>query len=1341
MDPGFVITRENPKAEANIFSKLTFAWMGNIFYKGVKRGVNVTDLFKTLNSDNSEILGDRLQANWEKEIARSKLKGKEPSLVKAISDTFLLSYMVYGLMLFILYVGLKVFQPLVLGYLLRLFTKRENPENMELAKYITGLILVCVVFLAVLLQHHTNFGQQSVGMRVRIAVSTLVYRKMLKLSKKSLGDTAAGKVVNLLANDVQRFDFVAIALHFFWISPFQVAIVTYFIQDQVGIACLAGIISMLIFTIPLQVVMGKLTTKWRGKVAVRTDSRVKLMNEIISGIQVIKMYAWEKPFEKLVHACRINEVKAIRVANYIRAVFLSSMVFVERTTLYLTLITYVLLDNQLSSDITFTLSQYFNLLQMALAIFLPLAIQMTAESLVSLRRLREFLMMDERKVGNLIKTEDKGIEVNKVSANWTEEHNTLKDLNINIKPGSLCAIIGPVGSGKSSILQLLLGELQAETGEIKVGGTISYSSQEPWLFGSNVRGNILFGQELDKQHYNRVVKVCALEKDFQQFPQRDQTLVGERGVSLSGGQRARINLARAIYRNADIYMMDDPLSAVDTHVGKHLFEECIVKYLHGKTRILVTHQLQYLKKADMIIVMNDGRIEAQGTFDELSRADLDFTKMLVAADETVEKKEPEKELKRVRSRQESTSSMGSTGTGADFDDQEVKRQDEEIVIPSRSASIDYIKAAGSVCIILTLAMVIVSSQTACSGADYFVSYWTEQEELRFIYNQDPPPEGGEETKSHHSKTEMVYGFLSRVERSTIHGFNYMFGTTSDFNYTVQQRDLRDDDGFINTYNAIYIYSALIILIILLTMMRSYLFFRCASNSSKRLHAKMFNCLLKAPMRFFDTNPSGRILNRFSKDTGAMDETLPRVLSEALQIMLVMTGSLVLISIANIWMLIVIAVLVVVFIVLRRWFLVTAKSIKHVEGIAKSPVFSLLNSTLSGISTIRASNAEMSLIKEFDRHQDAHTSAWFMTISVMVSFGLWLDLLCVVFLTCILVSFIVVSETTDVSGAMVGLAVSQSLGLTGMLQHGMRQTAEVVNQLTSVERILQYTKLDMEGPFESPEAKKPAKDWPTDGGVKFNKMYLKYAPEDPPVLKDLNIEINSGEKVGIVGRTGAGKSSLMSALFRLAPIEGEILVDKIDTATVGLHDIRSKVSIIPQEPVLFSAPMRYNLDPFNEYSDIDLWNALEEVELKESVPSLEFKVEEGGANFSVGQRQLICLARAIIRNNKILVMDEATANVDPQTDGLIQGTIRKKFKKCTVLTIAHRLNTIMDSDKVLVMDSGKMVEFDHPHKLLQNSDGYFSKMVDETGPSMSANLREIAKFTFDKLSHENESTKL
>ncbi|XP_023310959.1 multidrug resistance-associated protein 4 [Anoplophora glabripennis] len=1329
MNAGFQLEHENPKQNANCISKLFFAWMIKLFYKGTQKGLEVVDLYKALDCDKSSYVGDKLEKNWDDEVKKAKLKGSKPSLMRALIKTFIWKYMLCGLLQFIQMVVLRSVQPVILAYYISLYAISEDRADKTDQMYISGAGIVAISILVCFLMHHTNFAISAIGMRIRIAASSLIYRKITRLNQQSLGKTATGQVVNLLSNDVNRFDLVILFLHYVWIMPFQVALITYFIWREVGISSLAGVVSMALFTLPVQGYLGKLTGKLRLKVANKTDTRVKLMSEIISGIQVIKMYAWEKPFEQVIKLARGTEINSLTKTSYLRAIFSSCNVFIERTTLFLTVICFVLLGNIISADKVFSMAQFFNILQLAMAIIYPMAISYGAEAWVSVKRLQEFLILDEKQQANIESHNEKEIQITNVSASWVPNVPVLKNIDIHIPPNTLCAIVGPVGAGKSSILQLILGELPQTSGRIYLGGKISYSSQEPWLFGSTVRNNILFGQPYNKFLYQKIVHVCALQKDFEQFPEGDKTVVGERGVSLSGGQRARINLARAVYRQADIYIMDDPLSAVDTHVGRHLFNECIVNYLKDKTRILVTHQLQYLKKADLIIVINEGKIEAQGTFDELSNSKMDFTKLLAVADETTEKT-VEKHLDEhiiglIDPRRTSVLSIANSTLSETIEiAQAVENEEESGGNSGISPFKEYFKAAGNICLIIILLTCIILSQAACTGADFWVAFWTGQEEIRHSNNsillrnslQQPILETIEVYDTASSGADSSY-YTYTIEKNQTRAFSDIFDSVQVDNIT---------HNLVKTDVAMYFYGGLIVAAIVITLARALLFFKIAMRASKRLHSKMFHALLKAPMRFFDTNPSGRVLNRFSKDMGAIDEILPRVLWDAVQIVLVMIGILINVGISNQYMIIAMVVLGAVFLKIRSWYIATARDVKHLEGITKSPVFSHISSTLNGIITIRASKAEEVLINEFDYHQDIHTSAWYLTITCVVSFGLWLDIICVIFVACVVFSFAIMQTLSIVSGSLVGLAVSQSLVLTGMLQHGMRQTAEVINQLTSVERVLQYTTIDTEGPFETPPGKMPALPWPNQGLIEFINLSLKYIADDPPVLKNLNFTIYPGEKIGIVGRTGAGKSSLIAALFRLAPLEGTILIDGVDTQQLGLNDLRKRISIIPQEPVLFSATLRYNLDPFKEFQDTELWNALDEVELKEAVSSLDFLIAEGGSNFSLGQRQLICLARAILRNSKVLVLDEATANVDPRTDSFIQATIRRKFKHCTVLTIAHRLNTIMDSDKVMVMAGGSMLEFDHPHSLLQTPEGPFHKMVLETGPTMSIQLKDIAQ---------------
>ncbi|KAL3283449.1 hypothetical protein HHI36_006594 [Cryptolaemus montrouzieri] len=1328
MEESYPLKRENPRKKANFISRLFFLWMGQICYEGNTTGLELKSLYKVQDRDKSKKLADELQKLWDAEIESSKLKNKKPSLLKTIFKAYKYDNIGWGIFIFIHSVILRSVQPLVLSGLIRLFTV-GGYTTQDILIYAGGMCGLSII--ATFLMNHINCGISLVGMRIRVAISSLVYRKILKLSQLSLGKTAAGQVVNLLSNDVARFDMVVAGLNYLWIGPIQVVVVSYLMWSQVGPSSMAGVISMLIMTLPFQLLLGSLTSKNRIQVAKRTDHRIRVMSEILSGIQVIKMYAWETPFEKVVEIARKFEVKYLTTASLIRGVMASFMVFVERSTLAATVICFVLLGNEIRADLVYSLSMYFNLLQLTLAIMFPSVISMGAETLVSIRRLQEFLLMEEKEPFAISTSPDNSIRLKHVDASWIPSTPILRDLNFKLAPGTLCAVIGPIGSGKSSFLKLLLGELVSSSGSIELSGDISYASQEPWLFASTVRNNILFGEKFDKSHYRTVTKVCALEKDFDQFPEGDATSVGDRGVSLSGGQRARINLARAVYKDSDIYLLDDPLSAVDTKVGRHLYDQCILRYLRGKTRILVTHQLQYLKSADIIIVLNKGVIAAQGTFEELSQSDLDFTKLLIAADESQET-ETNRRLTRLFS---TVSEISTISSIAESSKDVLEKDNEEDQGGYKGSSFwAYVRSGKSIPMICLVVFLLLFCQVLLSSTDYWLTFWTNQEEKRHLANDfnssvDPMVITNIEVLDENSP-DVYYSYIPDLTESK-NIFSNLTDTISLYTHNFQDRftDSVVVDGkeyvLLTTEVSMYIYIVFVILMIIFSLICALMFFYSCMSTSKSLHNKMFHCLLETPMRFFDTNPAGRVLNRFSKDMGTIDELLPRSLMDAAQKLSVMGGILVMVSISNPYLLIAIPILGPIFIIVTKWFVATARNIKLVEGVSKSPVFSYVSSSIDGLTTIRATKIENLLMKQFDDHQDVHSSAWYLTVLCSSAFGLWLDLICVIFVCAVVGGFVIMDQYTEVEGSYIGLGISQSLILVGMLQYGMKQIADVVNFLTSVERVLAYTQLEREHPLETPKDKKPKEPWPNNGKIVFDRLILRYVHTDPPVLNNLNLELMPTEKIGIVGRTGAGKSSLIAALFRLAPIEGRIIIDGVDTKTLGLKDLRRKISIIPQEPVLFSASMRYNLDPFDEFSDDKLWDVIEEVELKDVINNLDFMVTEGGSNFSVGQRQLICLARAILRNNRILILDEATANVDPKTDELIQKSIRRKFRNCTVLTIAHRLNTIMDSDKVLVMDSGCKVEFDHPHILLQNPEGYFTKMLLETGPTMTQTLKTIA----------------
>ncbi|XP_046595715.1 ATP-binding cassette sub-family C member 4 isoform X3 [Neodiprion lecontei] len=1252
--------RKNIEESSSFLSALFFGWTRQIFWKGAKHDLQTTDLYDPLKSDESEQLGNHLEREWIKELAKSEAKrtlnkngekkrARQPSLGRALTRVFWLPYMILGLFIFFRFAFLHVAGPILQGWIIEYFDEVACGISRTKGLIYAGL-LVLVIFLDILIMHHTDLRTQQIGMRVRVACCSLIYRKVLRLDQNAVHNTAAGKVANLISNDVARFDSIFIFLHHFWIMPIQLAISGYVMWLSIGVATFIAIGATMAQTLLLQGYFSHVGGKLRAKIARKTDERVQLMTELISGIQVVKMYSWEKPFNKIVSKVRDLELKVISYASYLKGFNFSIILLSGKITLYFALTSFVLIGNTITAETAFVSVGLINALRISCAVYFPLALILAGEAAVSLDRLTEFLLLDEVKCvekAQLACTENGpgdvdrleilengvGIRMDTVAANWIFGNlpPTLSEVSLEVKNRCSCALFGPVGSGKSSLLHLILGELAVGAGKLSFFTgkeseaeitsrdiRVSYASQDPWLFSASIRDNILFGLPYEKKRYQEVTEACALLKDFDQLSQGDLSLVGERGASLSGGQRARVNLARAVYRDADLYLLDDPLSAVDSRVGRHLFEKCINGFLKSKTRIIVTHQLQYLEQVDTVIFVNRGTVECQGTFQELSASN--FRNSIF---ENCEKSDDAESTEKVDA---DATEFETNDVVPGNDEQQLKHtesmqeleniDDEEMATGSISSEVyrGYFFAGGNLCTLGIVVLAFVAGQVAASGCDYWMTYWTNQETL----------------KSTLQSNKSVVGDM-------------------DYNNSVSQ--WVDERGLLRQNVGIWVYTACIAGCTIIVVLSNILFVRISMNASRNIHNAMFSNILEATMRFFNTNPSGRILNRFSKDVGAMDEMLPSALMEMFQNFNVAIGSLVMVFIVNNWMIIPTVVAGGVFYFITILYIKTAQSLKRLEGIKNT------------------------------------------------------------------------------SGGFAGLAISQSMILIGIVQEGLRYITIVISQMTSVERLLQYTNLPKEGPFAFDNS--PPSDWPSMGSLDFKDVSMTYSIDKPPALKGLNLNIRPGWKVGVVGRTGAGKSSLISALFRLVGdgLDGEIFLDGISTKTIGLNDLRSRISIIPQEPILFSASLRYNLDPFEQYSDAELWNSIREVELGGVISSLDFSVAGGGANFSVGQRQLICLARAILRNNRLLVLDEATANVDPNTDALIQRTIRRRFVDCTVLTVAHRLNTIMDSDRVLVMDGGRIVEFDHPHLLLKNRDGYFSQMVQQTGKTMAEELAKISESAF------------
>uniref|UniRef100_A0A803VJK9 ATP binding cassette subfamily C member 4 (PEL blood group) n=1 Tax=Ficedula albicollis TaxID=59894 RepID=A0A803VJK9_FICAL len=1207
-------------------------------------------MYKVMPEDSSEKLGEELQWYWDKEVQKAKKRGKTPHLTKAIILCYWKSYLVFGIYTMI-EETLKIVQPIFLGNIISFF-ENYDASSLNVAYCYAGALSVCTLILAIM--HHLYFYHvQRAGMKLRVAMCHMIYRKALRLSNAAMAKTTTGQIVNLLSNDVNKFDQVTIFLHFLWAGPLQAIAVTVLLWVKIGPSCLAGM-AVLIILLPVQTCIGRLFSSLR------------------------------------------KEIAMVMKSSYLRGLNLASFFVASKITVFMTFMAYVLLGNTMSASKVFVAVSLYGAVRLTVTLFFPSAVERVSESLISIRRIKNFLMLDE--VSHFKpqlhgSNENVILHVQDLTCYWDKSLETpaLQNISFTVRRGELLAVIGPVGAGKSSLLSAVLGELPKDKGVINVTGRIAYVSQQPWVFSGTVRSNILFDKEYEKEKYENVLKVCALKKDLELLANGDLTVIGDRGATLSGGQKARVNLARAVYQDADIYLLDDPLSAVDAEVGRHLFEKCICEALHQKICVLVTHQLQYLRAANQILILKDGKMVGKGTYAEFLRSGIDFASLLKKDEEVVEQQSVPgtPNLKSARNRTFSESSVlsqdSSIHSQKDGAVEQPPGENALAAVPEESRNEGkinfklyrkYFSAGANYFVIFILLVFNILAQVAYVLQDWWLSYWA----------------------NHQQKLNL-----------TRNGNN---GT-----YKNEHLDL-------NFYLGIY--AGLTVATILFGIIRSLLMFQVLVNSGQNLHNRMFQSILKAPVLFFDRNPIGRILNRFSKDIGHLDDLLPLTFLDFMQTLLQIFG-VVAVAVAVIpWILIPLIPLFILFIFLRRYFLDTSRDIKRLESTTRSPVFSHLSSSLQGLWTIRALKAEERFQKLFDAHQDLHSEAWFLFLTTSRWFAVRLDAICAVFVIVVAFGSLLLAKTLN--AGQVGLALSYAITLMGTFQWGVRQSAEVENLMISVERVMEYTELEKEAPWET--NKHPPPEWPNQGMIAFENVNFTYSLDGPLVLRHLSVLIKPKEKVGIVGRTGAGKSSLIAALFRLAEPEGRIWIDKYLTSELGLHDLRKKISIIPQEPVLFTGTMRKNLDPFNEYTDEELWNALEEVQLKEVVEDLPDKMEtqlaESGSNFSVGQRQLVCLARAVLKKNRILIIDEATANVDPRTDEFIQKTIRETFAHCTVLTIAHRLNTIIDSDRIMVLDAGRLKEYGEPYILLQEQDSLFYKMVQQVGKAEAASLIETAK---------------
>ncbi|ODM89209.1 Multidrug resistance-associated protein 1 [Orchesella cincta] len=1138
-------------------------------------------------------------------------------------------------------------------------------------EYLFATSIIQTIFLAQ--YFHKMFV---LGMRIKASVTSAVYRKALKISNAARKESTTGEIVNLMSVDVQRLMDLVAYLNMLWSAPFQIGVALYFLWDTLGPSVLSGV-AVMILLIPVNGWLAGKVKNLHGQQMKNKDNRVKLMSEILSGIKVLKLYAWELSFKDQVHKIRDREMIVLRKAAFLNAGTTFLWFCAPFVVALVTFATYVLVDeeNVLDSEKAFVALTLFNIMSMPMTM-LPMMIVMSAEASVSLKRLGKYLNaeeIDEDAVQHDSTTDDP-VVIEDGDFAWEAENKTLTNINVRIKPGQLVAVVGIVGSGKSSLIASLLGELIKLRGKVVTKGSIAYVAQQAWIRNCTLKDNITFGKPFDKQKYNNIIDCCALKPDLDILPAGDQTEIGEKGVNLSGGQKQRLTVT------PDVYLFDDPLSAVDSHVGKHIFDKMLGPQglLAGKTRLLVTHGITYLPQTDHIIVLKDGQISEEGTYKQLlakKGAFADFLVQHLEASEVEMKNSPmllwgyytEKRTTSVRSQD----SSGHTPSPAKR--MSITPKKEEVASPQKvkdklievekaeTGSVKgdvythYFKAVGIFMVFMTMVFSAVS-QAFQIGGNAWLSKWSEEPQVN--------------------------------------------GTID-----VDRRNM-----FLGVYAALGVAQSIAVVIGSIMMAIGML------KASAKLHNGMLLNVLRSSASFFDTTPQGRIVNRFAKDVDVVDNQLPMNVRSWLRCFFQVFGTIAVISYSTPIFLAVIVPLGIVYFLIQRFYVATSRQLKRLESITRSPIYSHFGETLTGATTIRAYSKQMSFILESEDKVDHNQRSYFP--SIVANRWLAVRLETVGNLIIFFAGLFAVLGRDTLDPGTVGLSISYALSITQTLNWLVRMTSDVETNIVAVERIKEYSETPQEAEWEIPE-RKPDKEWPEKGLITFDHYQTRYREGLDLVLRDVTCTIEPGEKVGIVGRTGAGKSSLTLGLFRLIEAAGgNIIIDGHNISKLGLHDVRGRLTIIPQDPVLFSGNLRFNLDPFGAYSDDEIWRVLELAHLKTFVSSLtaglDHEISEGGENLSVGQRSLVCLGRALLRKTKILVLDEATAAVDLETDDLIQTTIRSAFKECTVLTIAHRLNTIMDSTRVMVLDKGEIREFDTPSSLLHNKKTIFYGMAKDAG---------------------------